>query len=70
MQGYILRSEFKDDFYRKFYPKIKELLSGSTKRLIYKELYEHALDVDNKVRTSRKLAIAKKEIRILLINQL
>jgi hypothetical protein len=69
MQGHIPRSEFKDDFYRKFYPKIRELLSGSIKRLIYKELYKYILDVDNKIRISRKLAIIKKEIRILLINQ-
>jgi hypothetical protein len=69
IQGHISRSEFKNDFYRKFYLKIKKLLSGSTRRLTYKELYKHVLDVDNKVRTSRKLAIVKREIRILPINQ-
>jgi archaeosine-15-forming tRNA-guanine transglycosylase len=70
MQGYIPRSEFKDDFYRKFYLKVRELLSGSIKYLTYKKLYKYILDVDNKIRASRKLAIVKKEIRILLINQL
>jgi hypothetical protein len=45
---------------------MKELLSGSTKYLTYKELYKHALDVDNKIRASRKLAITKRETRILL----
>jgi hypothetical protein len=69
MQGHIPRSEFKNDFYRKFYPKMRELLSGSIKYLTYKKLYKHALDVDNEVRASRKLAITKKETRILLINQ-
>jgi hypothetical protein len=69
MQGHIPRSEFKNNFYRKFHPKVRELLSGSIKYLIYKELYEYVLDVDNKIRASRKLAITKREIRILLINQ-
>jgi hypothetical protein len=69
MQDHISRSEFKNDFYRKFYPKTRELLSGSIKYLIYKKLYKYILDVDNKVRTSRKLAIAKRKTRILLINQ-
>jgi hypothetical protein len=69
MQGHIPRSEFKNDLYRKFYLKIRELLSGSIKYLTYKILYEHVLDVDNKIRTSRKLAIAKRETRILLISQ-
>jgi hypothetical protein len=69
MQGYIPRSEFKNDFYRKFYPKIRELFSGSIKHLTYKKLYKYILDVDNKIRISRKLAIAKKETRTLLINQ-
>jgi hypothetical protein len=49
--------------------KIRELLSGSIRRLTYKELYKYILDVDNKVRISQKLVIAKKKIRILLINQ-
>jgi hypothetical protein len=69
MQGHIPRSEFKDDFYRKFYLKVRELLSGSIKYLIYKILYKYILDVDNKIRTSRKLAIIKREIRILPTSQ-
>ena len=69
MQDYIPRSEFKNDFYQKFYPKIRELLSGSARRLTYKKLYKYILNVDNKVRTNRKLAIAKRETRILLISQ-
>jgi hypothetical protein len=69
MQGHIPRSEFKDDFYRKLHPKVRELLSGSARRLTYEELCEHALDVDNKVRASRKLAIAKREIRTLPTSQ-
>jgi hypothetical protein len=68
MQDHISRSEFKDDFYRKLYPKVRELLSGSIKYLIYKKKNKYILDVDNKIRTSRKLAIAKKKTRILLIN--
>jgi hypothetical protein len=68
MQDYISRSEFKNDFYRKFYLKIRKLFSGSIKYLIYKKLYKYILDVDNKIRISRKLVIIKKKIRILLIN--
>jgi hypothetical protein len=68
MQGYIPRSEFKDDLYRKLYPKVREFFSGSIKYLIYKKLYKYILDVDNEVRASRKLVIAKRETRILLIN--
>jgi hypothetical protein len=62
MQGHIPRSEFKNNFYRKFYPKIRKLLSDSTRRLTYKKLYKHILDVDNKIRASRKLAIIKKKL--------
>lgn len=60
MKGRIPRSEFKDDMYRKLNPRVRELLSGSARRLTYEELCEHALDVDNEVRTNQKLAIAKK----------
>src|SRR6266487_1768879 len=63
MQGHIPRSEFKDELYRKLHPRVRELLSGSARRLTYEELCEHALDVDVEVRASRKLATAKKELR-------
>lgn len=69
MKGHIPRSEFKDDLYRKLNPRVREILSGSTRRLTYKELCEYTLDVDNEVRTNRKLAIAKKEARAPLASQ-
>jgi hypothetical protein len=60
MQGRIPRSEFKDDLFRKLNPRVRELLSGSARRLTYEELCEGALDVDNEVRLNQKLAIAKR----------
>ena len=49
IKGYIPHSEFKDDLYQKLNPRIREILSGSARRLTYKELCEYILDVDNKV---------------------
>jgi hypothetical protein len=69
MKGHIPRSEFKDDLYRKLNPRVREILSGSARRLTYEELRECALDVDNEVRTNRKLAIAKKEAKAPLASQ-
>jgi hypothetical protein len=69
MKGHIPRSEFKDDLYRKLNPRVREILSGSARRLTYEELCECALDVDNEVRTNRKLAIAKKEANAPLASQ-
>ncbi len=63
MKGHIPRSEFKDDLYRKLNPRVREILSGSARRLSYEELCEYALDVDNEVRINQKLAKAKKEVR-------
>ena len=63
MKGHIPRSEFKDDLYRKLDPRVREILSGSARRLTYEELCEYVLDIDNKVRVNRKLATAKKEAR-------
>ena len=63
MKGHVPRSEFKDDLYRKLNPRVREILSGSARRLTYEELCEHALDVDIEVRNTRKLATAKKEAR-------
>ena len=60
MQGHIPRSEFKDDLFRKLNPRVRELLSVSTRRLTYKELCKSALDVDIKVHTNQKLAITKR----------
>ncbi len=63
IKGHIPRLEFKDDLYQKLNPKVREILSGSTRRLSYKELCEYTLDVDNEVRINQKLAKAKKEAR-------
>ena len=70
MQGHILKSEFKDDLYQKLYLRVRELLSGNARHLTYEELCEHALDVDIEVRTSRKLAMAKKELKALPVKGL
>ncbi len=48
---------------------MRELLSGSVRRLTYEELCEHALDVDIEVRANRKLAMAKKEFKALPTSQ-
>jgi hypothetical protein len=63
MKGHIPRSEFKDDLYRKLNPRVREILSGSARRLTYEELCECALDVDIEVRHNQKLALAKKAAR-------
>ena len=63
IKGHIPRSEFKDDLYWKLNPRIREILSGSARRLTYKELCEYTLDVDNEVQINQKLAKAKKEVR-------
>ena len=63
MKGRIPRSEFKDDLYRKLDLRVREVLSGSVRRLTYEELYEYTLNVDNKVRTNQKLAMAKKVVK-------
>ena len=52
IKGYIPRSEFKDELYRKLNPRVREILSSIIRRLIYEELYEHTLNVDIEVRTN------------------
>ena len=68
IKGYIPYLEFKDDLYQKLNPRVKEILSSSIRHLTYKELYKYTLNIDSKVRTNQKLAIAKKEARTPLIS--
>jgi hypothetical protein len=63
IQGYIPRSEFKDDLFRKLNPRIRELLSSVAINLTYKQLCVRALNVDNKVYINQKLAVTKRVAR-------
>jgi hypothetical protein len=49
--------------FRKLNPRIRELLSGVTINLTYKQLCVRVLNVDNKVYINQKLAVAKKAAR-------
>ncbi len=63
MKGHIPCLEFKDDLYQKLNLRDREILAGNTRRLTYRELCKHVLDVDIEVQANQKLAVAKKEAR-------